>query len=276
MDDGAGTVLGLFDDGPTGLASATDSPDYHGPGRGSANSIGALLDGWLARGDRKHLDKAEELIRRTVHPRDDVAGRNLLDVEARWSYTMHLAALARYLEIKIEQGEADFMVAYTRASLLHYARWMLENERPYFDHPEDLEFPTEAWAAQEFRKANALRLAARWADEPLRSGLLARGEELADRAWADLLRFESRGVARAVAVMMVEGVRDCYYRISGEAPAPKPGAEHAFGSPEPFVPQRSRVLARWKTPGGMLYAVLRLADPRNWATIVRRLRAGRN
>ena len=276
MDDGAGTVLGVLDGGPTGLASATDSPDYHGPGRGSANSIGVLLDGWLAGGDRKYLDKAEELIRRTIHPQDDVAARNLLDVEARWSYTMHLAAVARYLQIKIEQGELDFMVAYARESLLHYARWMLENERPYFDHPEDLEYPTEAWAAQEFRKANALRLAARWADEPLRSGLLARGGELADRAWADLLRFESRGVARAVAVMMVEGVRDCYYRVGEEQPAPKPAGEHALGRPEPFVPQRSRVKARWKAPGGLLQAAWRLANPRNWAAIVRRLRAARN
>lgn len=254
MDDGSRTVFSLLDDGPTGLATATDSPDYHGPGRGAANSINVLLDGYQATGRRAYLAKAEELIRRTIHPEDDIAARELLNVEARWSYTMYLAALAHYLDAKAEQGELDFMYAYAQASLVHYARWMAEHERPYFDHPEDLEYPTEAWAAQEFRKANALRLAAKHAEEPLRARLLARGGELADRAWCDLLRFESRHVARAIAVLMVEGMKDCYFRVAAETPAPRPNQSYDFGQPERFVPQRRRVLARLKTPRGLVQA----------------------
>ena len=35
----------------------------------------------------------------------------------------------------------------------------LNNERPYLDHPEQLRYSTEAWAAQEFHMANVSRLA---------------------------------------------------------------------------------------------------------------------
>ena len=91
---------------------------------------------------------------------------------------------------------------------------MVEHEKPYFDQVEKLEFPTEAWAAQEFRKANVFRLAAAHAEEPLRSRLLRRGEEFAERAWRDLFRFESRGVTRALAILMTEGAKDAYFRCA--------------------------------------------------------------
>lgn len=276
MDDGRRTALGPLDPGPTGVASATVSPDYHGPGRGAANSIGALLDGWLASGDRKYLDKAEELVRRTIHPADDVAARDLLEIEARWSYTMHLAAIARYLELKIELGELDFMYAYAQRGLVHYAAWMVEHERPYFDRPEKMQYPTEAWAVQEFRKANVLRLAARHAGEPLRSRCLERGRELADRAWQDLLRFESKNTARAIAVMMIEGGRDSFFRVAAEPPAPKPLECHDFGRPEAFVPQRERVKRSLRTPAGLARAACRLANPLSWLRMARSLWAARN
>lgn len=276
MDDGSRTPLGLLDPGPTGLASATVSPDYHGPGRGAANSIGALLDGWAASGDRKYLDKAEELVCRTIHPRDDVAARGLLNVEARWSYTMHLAAVARYLDVKIDLGELDSTYAYAQDALVRYAAWMADCERPYFDHPEQLQYPTEAWAAQEFRKANALRLAARHADEPLRARLLARGWELAGRAWEDLERFGSKNTARAVAVLMVEGLRDAFFRIAAEPPAPKAPGEHDFGRPREFLAQRDRVRRALKTPAGLARALACAANPLSWVRAARRLWTVRN
>lgn len=264
MDDGRRNVLGLIDDGPTGLASMTGTPDYHGPGRGSGNSINALLDAWLLAGDRRHLDGAEGLIRRSIHPDDDIAVRDLLDVEKRWSYTVFLAALARYLDVKAEAGELDVHAAYARVALLAYARWMLEHEAPYFDRPEALEFPTEAWAGQEFRKANVLRLAAEHADEPLRSDLARRGDELAERAWADLLRFESRTSARGAALLMVEGSLDASFRSRPPRPAPRPPVGHDFGAPGTFIPQKARVLARLKGARGMAGALARLVDLRRW------------
>ncbi len=269
MDDGSKTVLGLIDDSPTGLASATHDADYHGPGRGSGNSINTLLDAWLVSGRREYLDKAEALVRRSIHPHDDVEARDLLDAEHRWSYTVFLSVLARYLDLKTNEREIDFMCDYAQSSLVHYARWILANERPYFDHPEELEYPTEAWAAQEFRKANVLRLAARHADEPLRRELLNRGNELSERAWSDLLRFDTRGAARAVAILMVEGPRDSYWREKTVEPAPHPSQEYDFGKPQRFVPQRRRVLARLKTVSGLANAMVRLAKPANYGKILR-------
>jgi YetA-like protein len=264
MDDGTRHVLGLVDDGPTGLASCTGALEYHGPGRGAGNSINALLDAWLLTGRRCYLHQAEVLVRRCVHPADDVAAHDLLNVEKRWSYTVFFVALARYLYLKAEAGELDRMYGYARASLLHYARWMLDHERPYFDHPEQFEFPTETWAAQDLRKANVLRLAAAHADEPLRGRLLRRGQELADRGWQDLLRFESRTVARAVAVVLTEGAVDDFFRSQPVAPAARPREGGPFPDAEAFVPQRRRVLARLKTPRGLLQTALRLANPFRW------------
>jgi hypothetical protein len=272
VDDGAATLFGIVDDGPTGLASCTTQPDYHGPGRGCGNSVNALLDGWLVTGRRGYLETAEALIRRCVHPNDDVAARDLLNVELRWSYTVFLSVLARYLDLKAGAGELDAGYAYARASLLRYAGWMLAQEEPYFEHPEKLEYPTETWAAQEFRKANVLRLAAAHADEPLRSRLRQRGEELADRGWEDLHRCRPSVTARARAILFVEGTRDRYFRSRGVVPAPPPAGTYDFGRPEAFVPQRRRVLCRLKSPRGLAGALVRLADPRNWWRFLRRRR----
>ena len=271
MDDGSRTILGLVDDGPTGLASATREPTYHGPGRGAGNSVNALLDAWLLAGQLSYLEYAEALIRRCIHPADDVAARDLLDIENRWSYTVFLSVLCRYLDLKAEAGELDFMYAYARAGLLHYAEWMAENERPYFDQPEKLEFPTETWAAQELRKGNVLRLAARHADEPLRSRLLRRGEEFAERAWSDLLRFESRTTARPLAIMMREGPVDLCLR-QHVPPAPRPKEAYSFGQPERFIPQRQRVKSQMKSPRGLLRMSLRLLSPRRWWRYLTRYR----
>jgi hypothetical protein len=272
MDDGRLTMFGLIDGGPTGKASQTTEPDYHGPGRGSGNSVNALLDAWALTGRRHYLDKAEELIRRVIHPATDISALDLLDVERRWSYTVFLTVLARYLRLKCEAGEQDRMYFYARASLAHFARWMLDHEVPYFDHPEKLEYPTETWAAQEMRKANVLRLAAAYVDEPLRSLLTGRGDELAERAWGDLLRFPFHQTARAVAIMLTEGTRDAFCRAHGiEAAPPRPEAiDH--GVPEVFVPQKRRVLDQLKTAKGLTTVMTRLLNPRNWRMSVSRFR----
>jgi len=264
MDDGRLTVLGLLDPGPTGLASSTYSPDYHGPGRGAGNSVNALLDGWLLTGSRAYLDKAEELIHRVIHPADTIAARDLLNIEARWSYTVFLSALDRYLALKAETGELDTAYAYARTSLLHYAAWMVDNERPYFDRREQLQYPTETWAVQELRKANVMRLAARHADEPLRARLLERGNDFSRRAWADFEGFATRTVTRAVALLMIEGPRDAFLRERPPESAPRPAATYDFGEPSAFVPQKQRVKALLKSPRGLLGAFLRALVPRNW------------
>jgi hypothetical protein len=264
MDDGSRAVLGLIDDGPTGLASCTDGADYHGPGRGCGNSINALLDAWLLTGSQDYLQKAEGLIRRAVHPEMDIVALDLLESESRWSYTVFLSVLGRYLVLKFQADQLDAMYGYARRCLLTFAAWMVDNEIPYFDRPEKLEYPTETWAAQELRKANVLRLAARHAVEPLRSRLIRRGDELADRAWSDLLRFESRDVTRSVALLLVEGARDSYWRRHPIDCMPTPSEELDIGLPQAFIPQRRRVWNQLRTPRGALGALRRLARVGHW------------
>ena len=124
IDDGDRTVFRWLTRGDTGLATASGTLSYQGPGRGSANSLSALLDGFQLTGDRAYLDKAEQIIRRVIHPDDDIDGLDLLDAERRWFYTMFLQALGKYLDAKAERSEIDGMYAWAQSSLLHYARWM--------------------------------------------------------------------------------------------------------------------------------------------------------
>jgi hypothetical protein len=44
-DDGTRTIFRWLSRGYTGLASSSRTPEYHGPGRGAANSLAALIDG---------------------------------------------------------------------------------------------------------------------------------------------------------------------------------------------------------------------------------------
>ena len=270
MDDGARTVLGLIDDGPTGWATCSQALDYQGPGRGSANSLNVLLDAYLLSENGEYLEKAEQIVRRCVHPADDIHRLDLLDAEPRWSYTMFLSALARYLDVKAERQALDEDYAYGRASLLHYAEWMAVNERPYLDRPEELEYPTETWAAQEFRKANVMLAATRHATGDLKAGLERRAAELAERAWNDLLAFPSRAVLRAVAIMMVEGLHDRYWRVSSPAPAPQVDlpAKVLASPPRPFCPQRARVRERVSSVRGIVTTGLRLVRPGSWRPIL--------
>ena len=273
-DDGSQTIFGLIDDGPTGAASQTASADYHGPGRGAGNSLNALLDGWLVSGERRFLDKADSLVRRVIHPETNIESLDLSNVEARWSYTVFLSSLAKYLDLKAEAGEFDARYEYAAASLAAIAKWMLDNEQPYFDTPEKLEFPTETWAVQELRKANVLRLAAKFCNEPDRSRMLARGEELADRAWTDLSRFETRHGARSLVLGLTEGSRDCWLRArQNDRKAIRPlNGQVEFGEPEAFVPQKDRVKSQLKSPSGLLRAMLNAACPSRWPRFVKALR----
>jgi hypothetical protein len=270
MDDGQRTPWGLIDASPTGLASGFKSRNM--PNRAAANSLRALVDAWLLTRERAYLSYAEQIVARVVHPADDIASLNLLDAEKHWSYTMFLAELARYLDVKGEGGLWDASFDDGISSLVHYARWMVMHERPYLDQSDKLEYPTEAWAAQEFRKANVIRLATRYIDDPERGEWLAFAERLADRAWDDLWGFDSRDTSRALAVVMVEGTRDAYFRRSR-------GARKAYLDWHPtaaprkaFVPQRLAARRRMSHPSGWLRLAARLAHPGWWPWILRRLR----
>ena len=244
MEDGGRTIFGLIDDGPTGLATAGHAK----PGRGGANSINALLDAWKLTHDTTYLEFSEALIRRCVHPLEEVARYDLLNVEVQWSYTMFLTSLAKYLRCKEEAGQLDAMYQYAHQTLVGFGKWMLAYEKPYFDQMEKLEYPTEAWAAQEFRKANAIRLAAQLCGRALaHEDAWPRGCAGRSR-WNDLLRFETRLTARSLAIVMVEGLLDCAFRSREIDAPPLVELTNQFEDRQPFTTQRHRVKSCLRSP----------------------------
>jgi hypothetical protein len=246
MDDGRRSGLRRWlDRGPTGLASATVSPRFHGPGRGVAYSINTLLDAHRLTGDETFLRKAHELVRRSVHPADDVDALSLLDAERRWSYTVFLQVLSRYLDYLGGCGELGEMYAYARESLLRYVRWMADNERPYLERAETLEYPTETWAAQDLRKAEVFAHAARHATGRERERFLERSSGFFRYAISTLGEFVTHTLTRPQVLLMNYGYMHAYVVTHPEAAAPAPVVSH-WSPPAriAFVPQRERILRR--------------------------------
>jgi hypothetical protein len=240
LDDGRKTVFRWLARGDTGRASSSGDPSYHGPGRGAGNSVNVLLDAHRLTGEGRFLAKAERLIRRCIHPADDLARRDLLNAERRWFYTVFLQALGRYLDDKAQRGELDRMYAYARASLLHYARWMAEHEYPFLDKPEKLEYPTETWAAQDMRKSEVFKLAARHAAGAEKARFLERSEFFFRSSTGTLSGMETRTLARPVILLLSYGFMHAYFQQHPETSAPPPAQpEPDFGRPEEFVPQKA-------------------------------------
>lgn len=268
MDDGRQTLLGAVDARPTGHASATSSVEYHGPGRGAGNSINALLDAFTATGERAFMDKAEELVRRCIHPRDDVAGRGLGDIEARWSYLVFLQALGKYLEVKAEMAGFDSSFFYARESLLAYARWMRENEVPFRCVLDRVEYPTETWPAHDLRKGVVFGFGARYAEAEERAAFLECAARFHREALAGLMGFESRTCTRPLAIVLQNEPLRAWLMRAEPAEVPPPPALD-FGSPVAFQPQKARVLGKLRSPRGFLALSLRLARPDRMLALLR-------
>jgi hypothetical protein len=246
MDDGEQTSFRWLARGRTGVASATYSRDYHGPGRGPANSIVACLVARRLSGDRRYQDKADELVRRCVHPLDDVTARDLLNIEPRWSYTVFMQALGVYLQDKEERDELDAMFFYARDSLLSYARWMAAHEQPYLDVPERLEFPNETWAAQDLRKADVLALAAEYSAPADRQALMARARFFFDHATASLLDRPNHHFTRPLILVLVNGPRASLEAGGGRSEAALARFAGSWPAPVAFRPQQAVAMRRAK------------------------------
>ena len=245
MDDGSKTPLRWLSRGATGLASATGSFTYHGPGRGPGNSIVSLLNAFRLTGAPRYLEKAEALIRRCVHPADDIPGLNLLDADRRWFYTVFLQALGRYLDIKAERGEIDERYAYAQAALLHYARWMADHEYPYLDKPEILEHPTETWAAQDIRKCEVFQYAAKHAPAADRPRFVERAHFFFQYSVSTLTKMDTSSFTRPTVLMLTNGYSRAYFQQAAAMTAPviEP-ISIDFGRPKRFRTQRDVALRR--------------------------------
>ena len=238
MDDGGKTLFSWLTRGPTGLATASGSLRYHGPGRAGGNSINALLVAFELTGRRRFLGKAEELIRRCMHPADDLAALDLLDAERRWSYTVFLEAVGRYLFVKVSLGELDATYDYARRSLLHYARWMRVHERPYLDKPEMLEFPTETWSAQDIRKSDVLALAALCERGPERAAFLEASRRFFEDVMTRLPSLPTHSYTRPTVLMLGRGYACAWVRAHDQVVLEAAPGHGDDGSGSRFEPQR--------------------------------------
>ena len=262
MDDGRQTVFRWLSSGYTGLASATAATDYHGPGRGSGHAIAVLLSGFRLSGDRRYLEKAEALIRRCIHPEDDLEARQLLDVERRWSYTVFLQVLGRYLGEKASIKEIDERYAFAQAALLHYARWMADFEYPYLERPEILQYPTETWAAQDMRKSEVFRLAAlHTRSDDDRRRFLERADYFFNASVSQLETMPSRVYTRPIVILLSCGLIHAPFAAGRLPPLLPQGPKSEFGAPERFVPQRTVAIrrAKWCAALGVVLTILVLA-----------------
>jgi hypothetical protein len=174
--------------------------------RGTGNAIVACLDAFEVGGDHRFLDRADELIRHTLHPKDDLSGRDLLNAEIAWSYTVLLSAVAKFLDKKAELVEFDGSFAHARASLVAYAGWMVEHEYPYLEKPGILEYPNETWAAQDLRKSVVFYQAARYADSlEQQETFIERARFFFSYAREELPKHPSSFFTRPVVLMLQNG-----------------------------------------------------------------------
>jgi hypothetical protein len=241
MDNGLCQPLGFVDRRATGLSSCTASRDYHGPGRGAGNSINALLDAYALTKGESYIRKTEELVRRCIHPEDDIGPRGLDDPEHRWSYLVFLQVLGKYLNAKIEAGENDYMYAYAQASLLHYAEWMLHHEVRYSTVLHKVEIPTETWSAQDIRKSVVFHVAAKHAHEPLREALQRKADFFFDTCIIDLRAWKTCTLTRPLVLLLTNAYVHSYFQQHSNEIAPQPEAEYDFGKPKKFTPKFSEL-----------------------------------
>lgn len=240
MDDGKKTIFSFIDEGPTGLASQTVATDFHKPGRGAGNCINCLLDAYRLSNKREYLEKAQELLRRCIHPNDDIHALHLDDPEYRWSYLVFLQVLGKFLSLKEETGEKDYCYFYARDSLLHYSSWMAAHEIPYKEALHKVLIPTETWPAHDIRKCHIFHLAAHYCRDSERMLFRGKADFFFQKCLEDLLGFETRFLTRPLILLAVYGYIHSYFEKNDQD---KKFISHChdFGDPVNFVPQRQRI-----------------------------------
>lgn len=179
--------------------------------RASGNTISALIDAYYLTSDKCYLRKAEEVIRDCVHPEDDIDSRDLLNVEPNWSYTVCLQSIGKFLDVKLELDEFDNIFYYARDSLLHYAEWMQEKERPYMERPEMLEYPTETWPAQDLRKSCVFCYATKYSDSKSRDLYMEKADFYYKYSIEKLHAFETRSFTRPIALLLLNAGMHPYF-----------------------------------------------------------------
>lgn len=184
-----------------------------------------------------------------------------MDHEARWSYTAFLQAIGKYLDLKVELGERDYSYHYALESLLHYARWMADNEIPFSRCLHRVEYPTETWIVHDLRKSNVFEYAAKYSDGGSRRVFLEKADDYFASCLKDLEAFETRNFTRPLVMLMNYGVMHCYFQHNRDDVIPRIPHGYDFGLPEKFHCQRegaARTLAKAAAFSAAMLLLIRL------------------
>jgi len=230
--------------------------------RGTGNCLNSQLEALELTQDLTYLRRAEQLIVGTIHPQDDPVKRNLLNAEIAWSYTVFLMTLGRYLQIKQEREEFDEMFSYAKDCLAVYADWMLENEYPYLEKPDILEFPNDTWVAQDLRKSAILYYASCYRSEPVRSRLLSRADFFKDYVLSTLAASDSAHYSRIQALVM----QNCWVVDALNADLPhyeEPESIKAYSCPKPWLTVQAIILL-FVTDMGRALKHFRFQHEKDW------------
>jgi hypothetical protein len=154
-----------------------------------------------------------------------------------------LQVLGKYLDIKVELGEIDYLFQYARESLLAYTKWMLENEVPYKDVLHKVLIPTETWPAHDIRKCHVLHVASEYAGQTRSAAFAQRARYFFDRCMQDLLSFDTAYVTRPLVILSVYGHVQAYFQRSSTASDREWPHAYDFRQPQGFRPQSARIKA---------------------------------
>lgn len=181
--------------------------------RGTGNYVNALLDSFELTSERGYLKKAIEVISHTIYPDEDIEERDLGNVELCWFYTVLLQAALRLLKIKELNNEIDDSFYSIRDAILNYVDWMQENEAPYLDKPEILEYPNHTWAAQDVRKANIFYIAAYYQPDVNKAKLYrVSGERFYQYVCKSIASEDTHYFTRILAILMQNHGPTQYFR----------------------------------------------------------------
>ncbi|MGO1788336.1 MAG: hypothetical protein ACTHZ7_14790, partial [Sphingobacterium sp.] len=170
--------------------------------RGTGNYLTALIDASILEPTKDWLSQADNVIRGTIHPKDNIVERNLLDVENHWSYLILLSAITRFLSIKRANHQQDDSYQYAASSFMAYAEWMRVNERPFLTNPEQLEFPNHTWVAQDIRKAMLMFQATEFATNEATNCFQKTAEGWLTKTCTTLQSSEEREFSRILIILM--------------------------------------------------------------------------
>jgi len=236
--------------------------------RGTGNSLNTLLDVYTLTPNISYLNKIEWIIRNTISPSDDVTSRALLNAEQHWSYTVFLQALGKYLDLKQELDQKDVMYGYARDSLLHYATWMLQNEYPYLNKPETLEFPTETWPAADMKKCNVFYYAAKYSNGSLKDEFFHKASYFFNYSVNKTNTFDTRNLVRPIALMLLDGGMHSQFQKNCGTSTSQRTQKTGYDSREEFI-SLSVVVSR--TLGDLFSSVKRTSLKKEFAWVVQKI-----